>query len=198
MRARPLISLPASSSMSAASSAAPTRRCATARPNSGSRPRMRLMQAVRSALKPSRRRCTHSMLCCSMLLTGTKRMCGRHAASQIAAASLASFLPLCALAAVRRDQVRGDDARVQPHGEQLARPVVGAGTGLHRDHAARRQLRAPGQELVAAQRPVRQHATARIDGMHLDHALGQRSTPTRAATPRVILSTGLPLSMAAD
>ena len=55
---------------------------------------MRLMQAVRSALKPSRSRCTHSMLCCSMVLTGTKRICGREAASQIAAASLASFLPL--------------------------------------------------------------------------------------------------------
>jgi hypothetical protein len=32
-----------------------------------SNPRMRLMQAVRSAFKPSRRRCTHSMLCCSSL-----------------------------------------------------------------------------------------------------------------------------------
>jgi hypothetical protein len=34
------------------------------------------------------------MLCCSTLLTGTKRMLGLDAASQIAAASLASFLPL--------------------------------------------------------------------------------------------------------
>ena len=31
--------------------------------NSASRPRMRLMQAVRSALKPSRRRCTHNRRC---------------------------------------------------------------------------------------------------------------------------------------
>ena len=55
---------------------------------------MRLMQAVRSSLSPSRSRCTHSMLCCSTDLTGTKRIVGREAASQIAAASLASFLPL--------------------------------------------------------------------------------------------------------
>ena len=34
------------------------------------------------------------MLCCSMLLAGTKCICGLLAASQIAAASLASFLPL--------------------------------------------------------------------------------------------------------
>ena len=45
-------------------------------------------------LEPSRSRCTHSMLCCSIDLTGTKRIVGREAASQIAAASLASFLPL--------------------------------------------------------------------------------------------------------
>jgi hypothetical protein len=34
------------------------------------------------------------MLCCSMDLTGMKRIVGREAASQIAAASLASFLPV--------------------------------------------------------------------------------------------------------
>lgn len=68
--------------------------CGNTKPNSASRPRMRLMQAVRSSLKPSRRRWMHSMLCCSTLLTGTKCICGRLAASQIAAASLASFLPL--------------------------------------------------------------------------------------------------------
>ena len=51
---------------------------------------MRLMQAVRSSFRPSRSRCTHSMLCCSMLLTGMKCICGRDAASQTAAASLAS------------------------------------------------------------------------------------------------------------
>ena len=86
------------------------------------------------------------------------------------------------LAAVRRGQVRRDDARVQPHGQQLARPVVGAGTDFHHDHAARWQLRAPGQELLAAQRPVRQHATARIDGLHLNHALGKIDAHTRRNT----------------
>jgi hypothetical protein len=34
------------------------------------------------------------MPCCSGVLTGTKRMLGREAASQMAAASVASFLPL--------------------------------------------------------------------------------------------------------
>lgn len=34
------------------------------------------------------------MLCCSIDLTGMKRIFGREAASQTAAASLASFLPL--------------------------------------------------------------------------------------------------------
>jgi hypothetical protein len=43
--------------------------------------------------KPWRARCTISRDCCSTLLTGTKRMCGRCTASQIAAASAASFLP---------------------------------------------------------------------------------------------------------
>ncbi len=55
---------------------------------------MRLMQAVRSSLRPSRSRCTHSIDCCSTDFTGTKRIVGREAASQIAAASLASFLPV--------------------------------------------------------------------------------------------------------
>jgi hypothetical protein len=39
------------------------------------------VHAVRSAFTPSRSRCTHSMLCCSTLLTGMKRMCGRPPAS---------------------------------------------------------------------------------------------------------------------
>jgi hypothetical protein len=37
------------------------------------------------------------LLCCSTLLTGTKRMLGREAASQFAAASAASFLPVLPL-----------------------------------------------------------------------------------------------------
>lgn len=59
---------------------------------------------------------------------------------------------------------------------------MGAGTDSHHDHAARRQLRAPGQELLAAQRPVRQHATAPIHGLHLNHALGKIDAHTRRST----------------
>ena len=54
---------------------------------------MRLMQAVRSVTNPCRARCTISLACWSSVLIGTKRMFGRCIASQIAAASAASFLP---------------------------------------------------------------------------------------------------------
>ena len=62
-------------------------------PNSLSRPRMRLMRG--GALLDEALACAvhHSRDCCSWLLTGTKRMFGRCTASQIAAASAASFLP---------------------------------------------------------------------------------------------------------
>src|SRR3990167_857301 len=58
-----------------------------------SRPRMRLNVEVRCSTNPWRARCTISRLCCSKLLTGTKHMLGQATASQIAAASAASFLP---------------------------------------------------------------------------------------------------------
>jgi len=102
-----------------------------------------------------------------------------------------------AFAAVRRSQMRRDDARVQAHRQQLARPVVRAGTDLHHDQAASWQLRAPGQELVTAQRTVRQHATTRVHGLHLDHALGKIDAHTRRHTSGNLVH-GLPLSMAAD
>ena len=52
------------------------------------------MHAVRSSLNPSRRRCRTISPCCSAVLIATKRMVGREAASQIAAASFMSFFPL--------------------------------------------------------------------------------------------------------
>ena len=48
-----------------------------------------------------------------------------------------------------------------------------ARTRLHRHDAAWRQLRAPGQELFAPQRPVRRHASAAVHRVRLDHPLGQ-------------------------
>ena len=78
-----------------------------------------------------------------------------------------------ALAAIRADELRGDDACVQAQGSQLARPVVRAGAGFHGDDAARRQLGAPGQEFVARQGAAGEHLAGGIDGMYLNHALGQ-------------------------
>lgn len=83
----------ASSSTSASTARSTLGLLPNTRPNSASTPRMRLTQAVRSSFKPSRTRCRLMTPCCSQLLTGTKRMLGREAASQIAAASVASFLP---------------------------------------------------------------------------------------------------------
>jgi len=82
-----------------------------------------------------------------MPLMGTKRMLGRVTASQIAAASAASFLP-------RLPEAVGDDelGRHQTHGvaelRKLARPVVSAGAGLHADQA--RWQRGDGFEQLGA------------------------------------------------
>jgi hypothetical protein len=81
-----------------------------------------------------------------------------------------------ALQPVRRDKVGGNDARVQAHGAQAASPVVGAGAGLHRDHAIGRQLSAPEQEFVATERTTRDALPEGIDGTNLQHALGQIHT----------------------
>lgn len=65
--------------------------CGRNSPNSASSPRNRLTSAVRSSTKPVRMRCSTSMLCWAGDFTGTKRIEGRLAASQIASASRASF-----------------------------------------------------------------------------------------------------------
>lgn len=63
---------------------------------------MRLIVAVRCSMKPWRTRCSDKIACCSALLTGTKRMFGRAAASQIASASLPSFFELLRYGATKR------------------------------------------------------------------------------------------------
>ena len=55
------------------------------------------------------------------------------------------------------------------------------------------QLRAPGQELVAAQRAVRQGSTGGIDGVNLDHALGQINADSNGWNLGILVH-GLPLS----
>jgi hypothetical protein len=61
-------------------------------PYSASSPRIWLACAVRALTKPCRARCTLRIACCSTFLIGTVGMSGRVTASQIAAASAASFL----------------------------------------------------------------------------------------------------------
>ena len=85
-------------------------------------------------------------------------------------------LAAASLRAIRRHQTRCDEPGVKPRTDQLARPVVRTRACFHRHHAPRGQLRAPGHELVSGQRSRRDHATAGIHRVHLDHALGQINT----------------------
>ena len=86
-----------------------------------------------------------------------------------------------------------DDARVQTEHDELARPVVRAGAGLHRNDAAGGQLCAPGQEPVARQGAAGEHAPGAIDAARLDHALGQID-PDGYGSTSCNLAHGLPLS----
>lgn len=81
-----------------------------------------------------------------------------------------------ALQAVRGHQMGGDDARVQTHGTQAARPVVGAGTGLHGDEAAGCKLSTPGKEFVAREGAAGDPLATGIDSVNLKDTLGQIDT----------------------
>jgi hypothetical protein len=78
-----------------------------------------------------------------------------------------------ALAAVGLDELRVQQARRQTQRSQAARPVVRAGADLHGHDASRGQPRAPGNKAVSRQRAPAHHAARGIDGVNLDHALGQ-------------------------
>jgi hypothetical protein len=81
--------------------------------------------------------------CCAALLMATKRIDGRLAASQIASASLASFL-------LAFDVWPYEPGRDQPHLVtelfDLVCPIVRARASLHR-HQARREVRDEAQQL---------------------------------------------------
>src|SRR4029077_2744116 len=62
-------------------------------PNSAAWPRIALISIVRCLTSRSRTPSIVSAACCSAVLTGTNRMVGRLIASQIASASIFSFLP---------------------------------------------------------------------------------------------------------
>ena len=74
-----------------------------------------------------------------MLLTGTKRICGRPATAD-RRGIVGVVLAAGALFAIRADKLRGDDACVQAQRHELARPVVRAGACFHGDDAVGGQL----------------------------------------------------------
>ena len=80
-----------------------------------------------------------------------------------------------ALQPLGRHQVRGDDASIQPQGDEPTRPMVCAGACFHGDEAAGRPLRAPGQKFVAGQRPTCDPLPARVKRVNLNDALCQIS-----------------------
>ena len=106
------------------------------------------------------------------------------AGSRVTGRALAreKFLPWCAqlppgcLVAMEASSSAHHWARIQTHGYELARPVVGAGTRLHRHHASRWQLGAPGHEFVTRQGAIRYHFACRIDSMNLNDVFGQIGT----------------------
>ena len=65
--------------------------CGNTQPYSDKCPRRALMHWVRWCTRRSQARNTTPFACCASLFTGTKRMLGRWAASQIASASTVSF-----------------------------------------------------------------------------------------------------------
>ena len=66
---------------------------AATKPNSARWLRRALTSMVRFSIDRSRERCSVESPCCSIVLTGAKRIEGRPAASLIASASMASFFP---------------------------------------------------------------------------------------------------------
>ena len=108
-------------------------------PNSLSKPRIRLMAAVRSSMKPWRTRCTLNL---RLLLEGLDR----HKAHVGALHSLAdrrrvSGVVLAPLAsqAIGAHELWRDQANRMTVSHELAGPVVRAGACLHPDHARRKR-----------------------------------------------------------
>ena len=134
---------------------------------------MRLTSTVRSALKPSRSACTASCPCCSAVFTGTKRMLGREAASQMAAASLASFLP--DLPAMRQGVTRCPAIRRASSPSSRSRRATWCAPphAFHCDEAARGQRRAPSVEALGRQRLSQHDGATSIHRVDLVLALGQ-------------------------
>src|SRR5215217_5652556 len=104
-------------------------------PNSAKWPLRALMAWVRWRTRKSRVRNTTAAACACSLFTATKRMVGRWAASQIASASVALFFCILLPLDERLDVRRRDQPDRMPEHANLARPIMGAAAGLHRDRA---------------------------------------------------------------
>lgn len=103
-------------------------------------------------------------------------MLGRVTASQIAAASAASFFAPLAREAVGGDELRGHEAYRVAVGLEEASPVVGTGARLHADQA-RRQRRDRLQQFAAWHAGAHQQRPARgIHTMQGKHVLGEIDT----------------------
>src|SRR3990167_1448065 len=174
-RARLAISLLASSNSSCSWLRNTSGLCGTTIPNSASRPRMRLISAVRSSLMPSRRRCTLSMPCCSTVL-GDEVHVGTRGSFAHGCRVVGVVLAAVALDAIGGNELRRDHAGIKAQRLQLVAPVVCTRAGLHRNQTTCGQLDAPGYEFFPPEGPCHHHCAVLIDRVNLDDILCQVNT----------------------
>ena len=91
-----------------------------------------------------------------------KRICGRLTASQIASASLPSFL---LFSSIRRNEARRHQLNLVPKPLQTTRPLVRSGASLQSNHARRLRLEQLHQS-SSRHRLAQHHRTHRIDPVH--------------------------------
>src|SRR5216684_8168220 len=167
---------PAASACACCSSSATlTRPLAAITPNSAAWPRIALITIVRCLTNRSRTLSSINAACCSALLIGTKRIAGRLIASQIAAASIASFLPRLtpafAGAGAGLDVLRRQHHHGVPQATQYPGPVMRSTAGLQPD-PGRRQLAEELRHLAAPQLTAQNRLFVLIDAVHLKDMLG--------------------------
>ncbi len=116
--------------------------------------------------------CSMSTLCCSTVLTGTKRMPGRVTASQMAAGIRGIvILP----ADVGLDVRRRDEPNLMAELRQQPRPMVRACTGLQADETRLEASKEAGD--VLAPQPLRHnHASGAVGAMDMKNVLGEIET----------------------
>src|SRR5438270_3475499 len=111
------------------------------------------------------------MSCCSIVFTATKRMLGRLIASQIASASLASFLLLFTYGFTNCGAI---NFTAIPCAWNARAPVVRATTSLHADHAARfNRFQQYLEPVRSRQLPAQRHLLIPVDPVYLEDRLCQ-------------------------